>query len=198
MSPQDEAAREELEAVEALQREGHEMITDVTVRKWLAAHHGTTHPEPAVPIPTGPFSKTELDEAVAEFRNKGILWPSVRELEAVMERNRETRRRHAEAEARKAAPETAQVEGPAVTIREATPPTARPKRGRGRPPKALALGIVEAARYFASGYTLRRALKRAGVTWLSDAERTNLYRAKKFGELVEMFKREDGNFRDRT
>jgi hypothetical protein len=114
-------------------------------------------------------------------------------IEARVEANREARRREAEAEARKASAEPAQVERPA---QEATPTASRPRRRRGRPPKALALGIVEAARYFASGYTLRRALKRAGVTWLSDAERRNLYRAKKFRELVEAFKRESENFCD--
>jgi hypothetical protein len=72
-------------------------------------------------------------------------------------------------------------------------PEARKSR-RGRPPKEPPW-LAWAAELYAQGYTLRKALRKLGVV-LSWPERRNIYRLKRFRELVEAYRREHGDYRD--
>ena len=61
-------------------------------------------------------------------------------------------------------------------------PPPKPKRSRGRPPKTTPW-LAWAAELYAEGYSLRRALKKLGLS-LTVAERKGIYRLKRFRQLV--------------
>lgn len=137
---------------------------------------------------------SEIDEAAYQLRAEGIIRATPLEIEARVEHNREAARRQAEAEAREKAATEVEAsqpppEHPAPTPQQAPQPAPKPKRGRGRPPKNESW-LYEVAELHAQGYTLRRALKKAGVTWLSDTERRGIYRLKRFRQLVQHCRRE--------
>jgi hypothetical protein len=124
----------------------------------------------------GPFTQAELGEAVAEFRSRGIMWADPRDLSAAMERNREAKRMQAEAEAREKAAKAETDVLPAETH-------AKPKRKRGRPQKCP-WWLPDLAESHTQGIPMLRALRKVGQGDLSVAERKNIYRWKRFRQLV--------------
>ena len=129
----------------------------------------------------GPFTQIELAEAVAEFRSRGIMWPDVRQLEAAMERNREAKRR--QAEARQA---EAQAQPAEPMPAQPTPiPPVKCKRGR---PQKYPWWLNDLAEYYCQGLPMLRALRKVGQGDLSKAVRKNIYRWKRFRQLVESYR----------
>lgn len=135
---------------------------------------------------------SEAEEAALELRSEGNMWATTREIEYRVEANRETRRRRAQARNLEADVLAKAKEKAAVVDRQAVAqPAPKPKRNRGRPPRKE-LWLAEVAELYAQDIPLGRALRKAGVTWLGYPERKNIYRLKRFRQLVESYRRKQG------
>jgi hypothetical protein len=102
-----------------------------------------------------------------------------------MERNRKTKRMRAEAEAGEKAAKARQAQAqpqPAESV--PTQPVPKPPRKRGRPQNSP-LWLPDVADFYAQGFTLPIALRKAGIDDLSVAERRKIYRWERFRKLVE-------------
>lgn len=130
----------------------------------------------------------EQERAIAELHQEGVWLPDPYQVGDRMEANRKAKAaKLAEAKANaEAAKATKPLEPPQAAPAEAMPaqPAQKPKRPRGRPQKNP-LWLQEVANSYAQGLPLGRALRKAGVTDLSESQRKGIYRWKRFRQLVE-------------
>jgi len=128
------------------------------------------------------FVNTELFEqerAINQLKSEGNPWPDTFQIRERMAANAAARpARLAQAKAK------AEAHTREKAATETQPqPTARK---RGRPPKNP-LWLADLADSYAQGIPMLRALRKMGMGDLTKAERKNIYRWKRFRQLVESY-----------